>query len=104
MQISPIFNRPIDYGVIIDTFKMLCHGTRILPSTCMKLLRPFVRLAQVLVSGPGHSRYGSLKIKDMLAQTMIVQVLRKFGPDLEQQLLQRCGYEYTEEYGQWQAY
>ncbi|KAG1720677.1 salicylate hydroxylase [Suillus lakei] len=26
------------------------------------------------------------------------KVLRKFGPDLEQQLLQRCGYEYTEEY------
>ncbi|KAG1753444.1 hypothetical protein EDB19DRAFT_2035323 [Suillus lakei] len=26
------------------------------------------------------------------------RVLRKFGPDLEQQLLQRCGYEYTEEY------
>ncbi|KAG2031056.1 FAD/NAD(P)-binding domain-containing protein [Suillus americanus] len=26
------------------------------------------------------------------------KVLRKFGPDFEQQLLQRCGYEYTEEY------
>ncbi|KAG1891072.1 FAD/NAD(P)-binding domain-containing protein [Suillus subluteus] len=26
------------------------------------------------------------------------KVLRKLGPDFEQQLLQRCGYEYTEEY------
>lgn len=26
------------------------------------------------------------------------RVLRKLGPDFEQQLLQRCGYEYTEEY------
>lgn len=26
------------------------------------------------------------------------RVLRKFGPEFEQQLLQRCGYEYTEEY------
>ncbi|KAG1732596.1 hypothetical protein EDB19DRAFT_2003626 [Suillus lakei] len=182
MQISPIFNRPIDYGVIIDTFKILCHTvdafrrlklctksfharflcyitTTKCPDTYVstsfshssdspsryiidhaahsssdtmstpkfriaicgggvggltlavalsryqdiavdvyEAAQTFVRLAQVLVSGPGHSRYGSLKIKDMLAQTMIVQVLRKFGPDLEQQLLQRCGYEYTEEY------
>ncbi|KAG2353996.1 FAD/NAD(P)-binding domain-containing protein [Suillus spraguei] len=26
------------------------------------------------------------------------RVLRKFGPDLQQQLVQRCGYEYTDEY------
>jgi hypothetical protein len=33
-----------------------------------------------------------------------MQVLRKLGPDFEQQLLQRCGYEYTEEYGKWKSY
>lgn len=54
----------------------------------------------VLASGPGHSRYGSLKQVHILASDTIIQVLQKLGADFEQQLLQCSDSRWTEEFGQ----